>query len=102
MKATCTACEKDGLKMWRYDRRECKAIAITVEDVFTTRTLARTRYEAFGATEGFEKDERGPRMPTSSQEKLSKIQQKQLRVSEQWHCQNARAWPEAFKSNVGG
>ena len=34
----CLLREKDGLKTWRCDKRQCKAIATTFEDnVFTTR-----------------------------------------------------------------
>ena len=55
------------------------------------RALARTRYEAFGATEGFWKRwKRKPRIQISSQEKLFRIQQQQLRVSVQWQAKFLR------------
>ena len=53
----CLLREKDGLKTWRCDKRQCKAIGTTFEDN-VLRALTRTRYEALGATEAFRKDGR--------------------------------------------
>ena len=100
----CLLREKHGLKTRRCDKRHCKAIATTFEDnVFTTREhLLEPDMKHSEQLKVLKRWKRRPRTPTGSQEKLSSIQQQLLSVSVQWHCRNTRAWPEAFKGNVGG
>ena len=100
----CLLCEKYGLKKWRCDKRQRKAIATTFEDhVFTTRKhLHEPDMKHSDQLKVLEKMKEEAENSNEQSGNLYKKQQQHLRMSVQWHCQNTRIWPEAFKDNVGG
>ena len=103
----CLLRKKDGLKSGDATKDSCKAIATTFEDnVFTTREHLHEPDMKL-SEEQLKVLEKMKEKAANSNEQPRKIfqdtiQQQQFRVSVQWHCQNTRAWPEAFKGNEGG
>ena len=99
----CLLRKKDGLKTWRCDKRQCKAIATTFEDnVFTTRE--HLPEPDMKHSEQLKILEKMKEKAANSNEQPGKIVQDTTALITR-ECAvalpNARAWPEAFKGNVG-
>ena len=85
-------------------RQKCKAIGTTFDDnVFTTgEHLHELDTKQLEQLKVFEKMKEKATNSNEQPKKLSKIQQQLLCVSEQWHCQNAKAYPKHSKARGWG